>query len=499
MSSTGKKRKNTNNLTTTGTGKNTPMLGVPTQIIKTTREAGNQTLEEESESFQYQKTLDLRALLNKINSAIIKENQMMREDTNQLNEIITEKVFQISDLLKINKDYVSQLKDIKETINSKMTMGDKYLYKMEKLKKKEAELKKDLKVIDKEILIAGKNQEIAKNDYNYMKNLEAKIDPELQNSLLEKLQALQRQRKQLQYEIKELKKIIKEHKLCKKEKENLISTLNIITNSYQFEIKKENMFDSNIADLEEKKEKAKEENDRYKENIQKMNGNCRSISYCTNLRKNVIDRMSKINSERNVISDRAKLHVNNLCNKLEEQYIKSSGNIVNMDNNNYQNTPKYLFTQNEQVQLATIIPPSYLNKFKERFGKVENERYNLVDKIKINKQSSPIKSLKININYNELKKKEQKILRIDLNSKVIKANTHVNKLKSDLNRIMNEINSWNKMLKMKTIQNLQFNKYINSITKNKGDSESKIKIKDKDKTESDLEEENDMNFAYNME
>ena len=92
-----------------------------------------------------------------------------------------------------------------------------------------------------------------------------------------------------------------------------------------------------------------------------------------------------------------------------------------------------------------------------------------------------------------------RLIRIDFNSKVIKANTHVNKLKSDLNKIMNEINSWNKMLKMKTIQNLQFNKYINSITKNKGDSDSKIKIKDKDKTESDLEEENDMNFAYNME
>ena len=498
MSSTGKKRKKTNNLTTTGTGKNTPMLGVPSQII-TTREAGNQTLEEESSNFQYQKTLDLRALLDKINSAIIRERQMMREDTNQLNEIITEKVFQISDLSKINNDYVSQLKDIKATLDSKMTLGKRYLYKMEKLKKKEAELKKDIKVMDKEIIIAGKNQEIAKNDYNYMKNLEEKNDPELQNSLLAKYEALQRKRNQLQYEIKELKKIIKEHKLCKKEKQNLIGTLNIITNSYQFEVKKENMFDSNIADLEEKKEKAKEENDRYKENIQKMNGNSRSISYCTRLRKNVIDKMSKINSERKIISNRAQLYVNNLCNNLEEQYIKSSGNMKNMDNNNYQNNPKYLFTQNEQVQLATIIPPSYLNKFKERFGKVENERYNLLDKIKINKQSSPINSLKININYNELKKKEQKILRIDLNSKVIKANSHVNKLKSDLNKIMNEINSWNKMLKMKTMQNLQFNKYINSMSKNKDDSESKIKNKDKDETESDLEEENDMNFAYNME
>lgn len=498
MSSTGKKRKKTNNLTTTGTGKNTPMLGVPSQII-TTREAGNQTLEEESTNFQYQKTLDLRALLEKINSAIIRERQMMREDTNQLNEIITEKVFQISDLSKINNDYVSQLKEIKATLDSKMTMGNRYLYKMEKLKKKEAELKKDIKVIDKEIIIAGKNQEIAKNDYNYMKNLEEKNDPELQNSLLAKLEALQRKRNQLQYEIKELKKIIKEHKLCKKEKQNLIGTLNIITNSYEFEVKKENMFDSNIADLEEKKEKAREENDRYKENIQKMNGNSRSISYCTSIRKNVIDKMSKINSERKIISNRAQLYVNNLCNNLEEQYIKSSGNMKNMDNNNYQNNPKYLFTQNEQVQLATIIPPSYLNKFKERFGKVENERYNLLDKIKINKQSSPINSLKININYNELKKKEQKILRIDLNSKVIKANSHVNKLKSDLNKIMNEINTWNKMLKMKTMQNLQFNKYIKSMSKNKDDSESKIKNKDKDETESELEEENDMNFAYNME
>jgi len=498
MSSTGKKRKKTNNLTTTGTGKNTPMLGVPSQII-TTREAGNQTLEEESTNFQYQKTLDLRALLEKINSAIIRERQMMREDTNQLNEIITEKVFQISDLSKINNDYVSQLKEIKATLDSKMTMGNRYLYKMEKLKKKEAELKKDIKVIDKEILIAGKNQEIAKNDYNYMKNLEEKNDPELQNSLLAKFEALQRKRNQLQYEIKELKKIIKEHKLCRKEKQNLIGTLNIITNSYEFEVKKENMFDSNLADLEEKKEKAREENDRYKENIQKMNGNSRSISYCTRLRKNVIDKMSKINSERKIISNRAQLYLNNLCNKLEDQYIKSSGNMKNMDNNNYQNNPKYLFTQNEQVQLATIIPPSYLNKFKERFGKVENERYNLLDKIKINKQSSPINSLKININYNELKKKEQKILRIDLNSKVIKANSHVNKLKSDLNKIMNEINTWNKMLKMKTMQNLQFNKYINSMSKNKDDSESKIKNKDNDKTESELEEENDMNFAYNME
>lgn len=499
MSSTGKKRKKTNNLTTTGTGKNTPMLGVPSQIIKATKDSGNQTSEDDSINYLNQKTLDLRALLDKINSEIIKENKMMREDTYQLNEEITEKVFQINELSKINNDYLSQLKNIKVTIDDKMVMGKKYLNKMEKLKKKEAELKKNIKVIDKEIITAGKSQEIAIKDYNYMKNLEEKNNPEVQNSLLEKLEALLKYKKQLQYEIKEIKKALSEHKFCQKEKQNLMSTLNIMTNSYQFEIKKENMFESNIANLEEKKEKAKEDNNKYKENLEKMNENSRSISYCSRIRKKIIDKMSKINSEKNMISNRAQLHVMNLCNKLENQYILSSANIKNINNSNYQNNPKYLFTLNEQVELATIIPPSYLNKFKERFGKVENERYNLIDKINNNKQSSMINSIKMNLNYNELKKKEQKILRIDLNSRVTKANSHVNKLKSDLNKIMNEINNWNIMLKNKNIQNLQLNKYINSMTNNKNGYQSKIRIEAKDKIESNLKEENDINFAYNME
>lgn len=499
MSNAGKKGKKTNNLTTTGTGINTPMLGVPTQIIKTTRDSGDQTLEVESSNFQYQKTLDLRAFLEKINAAIIKENQMMREDTNQLNEIITEKVFQISDLSKINKNYISELQDIKAKLDSKMKNGNKYLYKMEKLKKKEAELKKDIKVIDKEIVIARKKQEISKNDYNYMKNLEEKNDPELQNSLLAKLEALKRSINQLQYEIKELKKIIKEHNLCEKEKQDLNSTLNIITNSYQFEIKKEKMFDSNISTLEEKKGKAKEENDRYKENIQKMNENNRSISYCTRERKRVLDKMAKINSERIMISNSVKKHINNICNQLEEEYIKSSGNLENRYNNNYQNNPKYLFTQNEEAVLGNIVDKTYLNKLKERFGKVENERYILINKINNNKISNPINSLKININYNELKKKEQKLLKIDLNSRVTKGNANINKLKSDLNKVMNEMKNYNKILKMKSIQNMQYKKYINSMSKSKDDTQSKINIKVKDEDDSNLEEDNDINFGYNME
>ena len=98
-----------------------------------------------------------------------------------------------------------------------------------------------------------------------------------------------------------------------------------------------------------------------------------------------------------------------------------------------------------------------------------------------------------------MKKKEQKLLRIDLNSRVTKGNANINKLKSDLNKVMNEIKNWNKILKTKSIQNMQYKKYINSMSKSKDDTQSKINIQAKDEDESNLEEDNDINFGYNME
>ena len=52
-----------------------------------------------------------------------------------------------------------------------------------------------------------------------------------------------------------------------------------------------------------------------------------------------------------------------------------------------------------------IIPPSYLNEFKERFDILENQRYELMDKIKNNhdKKENSINSVKIKLNYTELR------------------------------------------------------------------------------------------------
>ena len=56
----------------------------------------------------------------------------------------------------------------------------------------------------------------------------------------------------------------------------------MLNNSYEFEIKKTNMLETNMANLEEKKEKIKKE---IKEK-EEFNANNRSISYCTKIRKN---------------------------------------------------------------------------------------------------------------------------------------------------------------------------------------------------------------------
>ena len=117
--------------------------------------------------------------------------------------------------------------------------------------------------------------------------------------------------------------MIKEQKLCPKIKTNLLSKLNMLKNSYEFEQKKTNMLETNLIYLGKKKEKIKQE---IKEK-EEFNANNRSISYCTNLRKDVLKQMEKKNSENKRVNSNARLHIYEICNSIEEQNVKNSGNI----------------------------------------------------------------------------------------------------------------------------------------------------------------------------
>ena len=64
------------------------------------------------------------------------------EETYQLNSDITDKNFEINVLSGENRDLIAQLKEIKNSLDEKMKIGNKFLVKMEKLKKEEEHNKK---------------------------------------------------------------------------------------------------------------------------------------------------------------------------------------------------------------------------------------------------------------------------------------------------------------------------------------------------------------------
>ena len=392
--------------------------------------------------------------------------------------------------------------------------------KYDDLKKEEKKLLKDIEIKEKQIKIANKNRNIYERDLNLIETLDETNDKDKENLLTSELENLENFKKGIINENNELKKIIKEHKLCPKEKANLRSMLNVITNSYQFEIKKTNMRESDIQTLEEKKERIKKERQEKKEKELLDNSNInRSKTISKRIRKEVLAKMKKKKSEQNILPTKASKYIEEICNTIEAQEKKNSGDIKYINNTDYQLKPKTLFTENEQLQLASIIPTNYLNDFKEKFDAVENERYDLIEKIKNNqeKHDNMLNSVKLQLNYTELKKKEQKLLFLDFQSNLIKKNADISKLKTEINKVTREFNTWNKLLKMKNNENTKLNKYIVDMRKRNGDYEDNENNNNKNsskgrKTSEEgnkynikgqkrlykLKKQNNINFEYDM-
>ena len=475
-----KNKNNVNNKKTSssGTGRNTALLGLPTNSSVSNKEnSNNQNLTNDknnknqnqnqdtkiTKSLQelVKETEEMQIKLAQINSEMDKERNLLMQETSDLNNDITEKGFEISCLSSENKNLINNLKDIKSSLDDKMKISKTFLVKMQLLEKSEKNLKKKIEVLEKEIVLAQKNSKIVQKDCKRLKALAKNNEEGKEKILNEELINLQKTQNELEIYNLTLRKIIKDHKQCPKIKSNLVSKLNLLTNSLQFEQKKTNMLETSIADLEQKKERIKQEAKEKEE----FNMNNKSISYCCNLRKKVLKLMDKKNSEKKMMSPRARMHISDICNSIEEQNFKNSYNIKNINNTNYQKAKINLFTENEQMQLAAIIPPSILNEFKERFEIVENQRYDLLGKLQQNKNKYNDKSddIQIKLNYAELKKKEQKMQWVDMNSNLSKKNVDINKIKLEINRVNKEYKNWTKLLKMKNNENTRLNEYVKNI------------------------------------
>ena len=295
---------NTKNKTTTsGTGKNTAMLGLPTKTLSTLENSKNQNSKNKIINNKNQainiitkslpellkETEEMEVKLAKINSEMDKERNLLTQENLGLNTELTDRTFEISCLSTENKNLISQLKDIKTSLDDKMKLSKIFLAKTEQLKKNEKNLKKKIDVLEKEIVLAQKNNQITQKDCTKIKNLLKNNEEGKEKILDEELKNLQQMKLELENNNIELRKVIKEHKLCPKIKTNLISKLNLLKNSYEFEQKKTNMLETSIINLGKKKEKIKQEI-REKE---EFNANNRSISYGINIRNDVLRQMEK--------------------------------------------------------------------------------------------------------------------------------------------------------------------------------------------------------------
>ena len=77
----------------------------------------------------------------------------------------------------------------------------------------------------------------------------------------------------------------------------------------------------------------------------------------------------------------------------------------------------------------------------------------------------------------------------------------ITKLKTDINKINKDINTWKKLLRMKNNESKRLNKYIDDLKNNKN-RESMEEIKrssnTKKKKELNLQKQNNINLEYNM-
>ena len=507
MSTSSKKGRNKNtlnNLSSSGTGKNTALLGLPTNTnssLESLQNPQNKTNKSLSELIKENEEMEIK--LSKINSEIDKEKNLLMQETSELNNDITDRGFEISCLSSENKNLMTQLKDIKTSLDNKMKISKIFFVKMQELAKKEKHLKKLIEIKDREIELAKKSCDISKKDCKRIINI-AKNNGEGKEKILnDELENLNKLKADLETNNFNLRKIINNHKLCPRIKTNLVSKLNMLNNSYEFEIKKTNMLETNMANLEEKKEKIKKE---IKEK-EEFNANNRSISYCTKIRKNVLKHMEKKNSEQKMLSPRGRVHISEICKNIGDQNIKTSGNIKQINNSDYKSKHKSLFTDNEQVQLAAIIPPSYLNEFKERFELVETERCNLVNKLKNNKNkfNGASDNIQLKLNFAQLKKREQKMHWVDMNANLSKKNNDITKLKSEIKKINRQYNNWDKLLKMKNNENQRLNMYINNIQnkENNNDDNNNYNYNSQDKSVStnkissdNLQKQNNIKLFY---
>ena len=395
---------------------------------------------------------ELKNKINEINSKIENEKNISINNYISLNSEIKIKISKIKNLSLEQMELISKLKIIKNEVNKKLSKLNDLLMKKTEINKKEKELQKLIEVKDKEIEFANKRNIKVKDEYKRIIKIFNNNDFMKENNLRKELFELKNEINKLELHIRKLGSILDQHKYCDKHKNELLNYLSLLTNAYQFEIKKTSMIDMTLNS----------DNETDLNNSKSINKTIDILcSPKRKLSKKII--INNKNSQPNLFSKKTYKYINSVLNNMNDEQKKESGNILNIKN--YKLQKKTLFNSKENNFLEKIIPNEYLVKCKERFDNIENENNKIKEKLNQNKikRDKMITEKQVIIGMKEIKIKAAKKEESKLNINILKKNRLLDALKKKINEVDKETKKYKNLLNMKNKENSNLKKKLNEF------------------------------------
>ena len=405
---------------------------------------------------------ELKNQINKINTKINNEKNISINNYNSLNSEIQAKIAVIKNLAMDQKELITKLKIIKNEINNKIQKANVLILKKSGDNKKEKLLNRLITVKEKEMKLANKKNEKMKKEYKRVLRIFNNNDFKKEINLSKELLELKGEISTLEQEIRKLETILAKHQYCDKHKNELLNYLSLLTNAYQFEVKKRSLENMTInSDKESEMNNLKLESINTKSHTSKSlnifrSPKIRRTHNILNLKQKILINNKK--SHLNLLTKNSFDYINNSLNDINAENGKGSAyiNIFNNSNNlNFKKKKKSLFNLKENFFLEKIIPNEYLKKCKERFDNIENENIILKEKINLSKikKQKLINEKQLKLEIKEIKIRVNKKEKIKLNIDIYKTKKSIDELKKKINEINKETKKYNNLINIKNKEN----------------------------------------------
>ena len=407
-------------------------------------------------------TNELKKRINEINSQINNEKTISINNYNKLNKEIIEKIGIIKNLAEEQRKLIAKLKIMKDEINNKIERVNRIALKNGEYSKKEKIVQKLIVVKEKEIEMENKKTALIKKECFRAKNILNNNDFIKENNLRKEYSELKNEILKLEHDKRKLETILDQHQYCDKRKNELLNYLSLLTNAYQFEIKKSSLImtiNSDSNNFEEIKNKSN-------------NGKKIFLSPKIKSTKNIFipktdKKLVKKDSYLNLISKSASDYIHKILNNVKEENKKDQGIISNSSNYNYKTKKKNLFNLKENFILEKIIPNNYLIKCKERFDNIEKNNCQLKEKISLYKMEREkfMNEKQMEIEFKEIKIKSAKKEELRLNINIYKTSKKIEEIKKEINKLNKETKKVNNIIIIKKKENSNVNNKMKELKK----------------------------------